>query len=32
MIRRKKQDDLMKCRVEHSLPGRLRLTAEGLEY
>ena len=32
MIRRKKQDDLMKCRVEHSLPGRLRLTAAGLEY
>ena len=30
MIKRETQQDLMKGRVAHSLPGRLRLTADGL--
>ena len=32
MIRKEIQDDLMKGRVMHNLPGRLRLAAEGLKY
>ena len=32
MIRREIQDDLMKTRIAHNLPGRLRVTAEGLKY
>ena len=32
MIRKEIQDDLMKGRVMHTLPGRLRLAAEGLKY
>ena len=30
MLRKEHQEDFMKTRVAHSLPGRLRLTAEGL--
>ena len=30
MIKRETQQDLMKGRIVHSLPGRLRLTADGL--
>ena len=32
MIRKENQDDLMKGRVMHNLPGRLRLAAAGLKY
>ena len=32
MIGKEKQDDMMKCRVMHTLPGRLRLAATGLRY
>ena len=32
MLRKEHQEDFMKTRVAHSLPGRLRLTAEGLRY
>ena len=32
MIRKEKQEDLMKGRVMHNLPGRLRLAAAGLKY
>ena len=32
MIHKENQDDLMKGRVMHSLPGRLRLEAKGLKY
>ena len=32
MIRKENQDDLMKSRVMHNLPGRLRMEAEGLRY
>ena len=31
MIRKENQDDLMKGRVMHNLPGRLRLAAAGLK-
>ena len=32
MLRKEHTDDFMKSRVMHSLPGRLRLAAEGLKY
>ena len=32
MIRKENQDDLMKSRVMHNLPGRLRMEADGLKY
>ena len=32
MLKKENHDDFMKCRVMHSLPGRLRLAAEGLQY
>ena len=32
MLRKEHTDDLMKSRVMHSLPGRLRLAADGLHY
>ena len=32
MLRKEHIDDFMKSRVMHSLPGRLRLAAEGLQY
>lgn len=32
MLQKEHQEDFMKTRVVHSLPGRLRLTAEGLQY
>ena len=32
MLKKEHQEDFMKTRVAHSLPGRLRLTAEGLQY
>ena len=32
MLRKEHQEDFMKTRVMHSLPGRLRLAAEGLQY
>ena len=32
MIRSEKQEDLLKCHVMHSLPGRLRVAAHGLQY
>ena len=32
MLKKEHQEGFMKTRVVHSLPGRLRLTAEGLQY